>query len=1407
MPAINVSRTDTFEQQRVKINQIADDLFDITGGSGGASISPSAISIQDGTRFTPALSFQSDTTLGLYKNDAKTLGFVSDSNLVLTISNFGSSFENNFYLRKNFLTTAGISIQETGSEYDVGVFTNVNLFGGSGVGAEATVTVAEYNGEQTANSNVDEYITGSYTNIPLGGGSGTGAIANFNINTTEVATKGIIINAGSGYYPGLYTNVALQGGTGNGKVADITITGDIQFASTISNPGSGYVDGQYLDVSVSNVPTSTYSLTVANRKQLLFTYGRVYEWNVTDDGLNTDFVFTAVSGTASSGNDIAIAVQLGDYLIINVNSPGHPFWIQTAAGAYDSDSVLIEADGITNNGTDNGTIIWDTSEVFEGTYYYVCENHSAMNGTITIATNTGNSFAVGDVVTSATGSATIVNFDDQLGALYFSSVTGSFSEGQEITASGVAYGVAKSTAVDKNQYLIDGNDVTLLNFSVNPSQTIRFNTSDVSNLGYSPGITDGFGVGLNSTYFDIHSYGTPGNADSYFLLTITSDYVDSNVFAIGLSPNIGPDGVKTSFAISSTPAIGQTIIDQTVDVVVSGGSIISWTINDVGRNWNPGDQVTVDASLLGGSGSGLLVSYNTITITGTVTSLVETTTGSGYVEDDILTFPSTITKNYGSGFQYRISNRRELTDIQFVSRGSDYVIGDILTLPPDPGTYGGDDSFEFEITKIGTIEDIVITNGGKNYYPGDELILDRSALVADPLLLSGNEIDSNISVNLVDQDTIITADNDGSFTVNGSITSDTVLADTLTANNSVVSLAGFIQNLSVNNITPHQTNNLSISAPLGNINIDAGNIFSGGVNGTTITVVPLTGNITTTGVLKTTNQLNVNNLLYITDTEISSTNGLDIILSPDTGRVVKIDAESALTVPVGNTNARPPLGFATDGQIRYNTDTNQYEGYSSQSTSWSSLGGVRDLDGNTFILAEETVGANDNTLWFFNDGLNSIRVTPSYLEFINTKKVRSLNVSAPDYNEWTSSTPVNVGDYLKYGNNIFEVYTAGTTGNSGEEPTDTSGNLFTNGTADLIYFGSAVANLTFEEINEIQIGPNASLPVVISNDLRLVDNKVSTDVNDLILDPNTGKKVVVDATTSLVVPVGSIAERGIPSRGSIRFNTQTFTYEGYDGTNWGSLGGVKDVDQNTYIIPETFPGANENILYFFNNGNNTLNVTTSELQLRGIDVISSPISNQIELTASTIFFDNAATTLDNSSATRTFLYSSKQNFDIGLSTGLNTDPILRLDDQGDVYFNIGFGTGTYEGVKVFDGELKDFELADFRIVTETISLDKGTIDNGSTDIYSTSVGAGAKVTLVAENKTTSEKEFLELGIIDDGTDVFHTEYGNVRSGQNLFDVSVELTVNNTVRISVDLNPSLTVGNLVDVKIVSQITKK
>ncbi len=584
-------------------------------------------------------------------------------------------------------------------------------------------------------------------------------------------------------------------------------------------------------------------------------------------------------------------------------------------------------------------------------------------------------------------------------------------------------------------------------------------------------------------------------------------------------------------------------------------------------------------------------------------------------------------------------------------------------------------------------------------------------------------------------------------------------------------------------------------------------IFTGAINiNDLIQMSHITGNIQTSGEIKTTTRFNVNDKIRLAENVISTTSTDDLELRAFTGKLVKCTNNTALVIPSGSDSERPTTD-AQNGAIRFNTNTKQYEGYSEDTSTWSSLGGVRDLDGNTTILAEESIGANDNTLWFINDGDNSVKFTKNHLSFESAKNIRSSNTAAPNYQNWVANVAVTVGLYLKYENNIFEVMVAGTTATSGNPPLDDSGTQFVNGTAELRWTHLAVGPLVFSEIEELRIGPTGNLPLSVNGDLRFADNTISTDVNDLIIRPNSGKKVVIDAASSLSIPVGSDNERGVSIRGSVRFNTDSLQFEGYDGTNWGSLGGVKDVDQNTYIIPETSPGANENILYFFNDNNNTLRLSTTHLDFDTIDTVRSVTSDEFELTASLLTIDAAATTLDNTSATNTFLHSAKQYFDIGVSAGLTVDPILRLDNQGDVTFNVGFGSGVFSGVKLYDKELKSTELTDIRITSKDLNLVKGTTEVTGTIIYTTATELSAKVVVTAHNPTTGDKEFIEFGVLDDGTDVIFTEYGNIRTDISLITPNFVYTENNEVRLNINVGSGVADTQAVNITVVSHVTKK
>ena len=220
-----------------------------------------------------------------------------------------------------------------------------------------------------------------------------------------------------------------------------------------------------------------------------------------------------------------------------------------------------------------------------------------------------------------------------------------------------------------------------------------------------------------------------------------------------------------------------------------------------------------------------------------------------------------------------------------------------------------------------------------------------------------------------------------------------------------------------------------------------------------------------------------------------------------------------------------------------------------------------------------------------------------------------------------------------------------------------------------------------------------------------------------------------------------------------------------------------------------------------------MQLTTTALDFYSVDTIRSMTSSQFEITANLMTFNNAQTTFDNSAADKTFLHTSKQYFDLGVSTGIYVDPILRLDDQGDVYLNTGFGTGNYNGVKVFDGDLKEFELADIKLLSEVLTLVKGSSNNGGSNIYDTAVAKGAKVVLIAEDTVSNEKEFVEFGVTDDGSNIFHTEYGNLRTDYQIVVPTFEYTATNEARLNITLGANVPSTNTIKITISSTITKK
>lgn len=172
---------------------------------------------------------------------------------------------------------------------------------------------------------------------------------------------------------------------------------------------------------------------------------------------------------------------------------------------------------------------------------------------------------------------------------------------------------------------------------------------------------------------------------------------------------------------------------------------------------------------------------------------------------------------------------------------------------------------------------------------------------------------------------------------------------------------------------------------------------------------------------------------------------------------------------------------------------------------------------------------------------------------------------------------------------------------------------------------------------------NTTMRFVTASDGALTVNRLtkatdSTGINEsIVFDNGTNVGIGTDTPSTvlhisgndgLVIPVGTTSQR-VNVQGAIRYNNQDQVFEGYDGSNWGSLGGVKDVNQDTYITAEDFPGINNDELKFYTFGTERMRILSggkvginiaqpvTTLHVSGSDAITIPFGNTSQRPSST----------------------------------------------------------------------------------------------------------------------------------------------------------------------------------------------
>ena len=111
---------------------------------------------------------------------------------------------------------------------------------------------------------------------------------------------------------------------------------------------------------------------------------KTFAFNVTNSGAS-HYILNGQDRLTShvDAQDPEININAGDTLEFTLNASGHPFYLKDRSTTGTGDQVATGT--VTGNGTAVGTVTWDTTGVVPGTYYYICQFHSGMVGTIIIS--------------------------------------------------------------------------------------------------------------------------------------------------------------------------------------------------------------------------------------------------------------------------------------------------------------------------------------------------------------------------------------------------------------------------------------------------------------------------------------------------------------------------------------------------------------------------------------------------------------------------------------------------------------------------------------------------------------------------------------------------------------------------------------------------------------------------------------------------------------------------------------------------------------------------------------------------------------------------------------------------------------------------------------------------------------
>jgi hypothetical protein len=528
--------------------------------------------------------------------------------------------------------------------------------------------------------------------------------------------------------------------------------------------------------------------------------------------------------------------------------------------------------------------------------------------------------------------------------------------------------------------------------------------------------------------------------------------------------------------------------------------------------------------------------------------------------------------------------------------------------------------------------------------------------------------------------------------------------------------------------------------------------------------------------------------------------GLNILASTGT---------SHWTLPAGTTAQRP--GTPTTGMVRYNSTLSTFEGYAA--SSWGSLGGVKSVDGFTYILAETSAGASNGDLdfWAENAGGTAAQQVGQWNRtnlkdytgtLVGTQTTQNVfNATATTVNAFGAATAITLGastGTLSLQNatvNMAGAATVGTTlsvgGNtaingSSVTTTSTSMSLFNTNATTVNAFGAATTLNIGGASGTTTVGNNLVITGNLTvNGTQVIENTTTMEVSDPMIYIGTGNS----GNSNDIGFVGHFTSGTYQHTGLVR--------DASDAGKWKLFSGMSTEPSNAVLdfttwTKDTLVLGGLEATSVTNSGNETIGGTlgvtgattlSSTLGVTGAATLSSTLAvtgastltgdvaansgtitttattgNLFNATATTLNIGGAATALTIGATTGT---ATIRNATVAITNNATVGGTLAVTgnqtNTGDIAVNGGDVTTTATIATVFNTNATTVN-AFGAATTLSIGATTGTLTlNNANTIISGNLTVNGTTTTVNSSTVNLDNTILQLGgdtlpIVDDNQD-------------------------------------------------------